>query len=865
MSAYPALNEYNGAVQNPRLAFSDPALKMGAVETTGLGLPRALGGGFAITYTVSAAGRKYAVRCFHKPVPKLEETYSKISSALASDKSGFFVGFQYQASGVLVNGKRYPIVRMDWADGKTLGAWLEDNSGNRASLQQLRQQFTAIASYLRGKSYAHGDLQNGNVIINSHACLIDYDGIYVPGLPIGQGTELGHKHFQHPKRSPANFGPEMDRFAFIVIDFSLNALIQQPSLFVKYSNGENIIFTASDFAAPSQSSVFQELFADAALRTHAQHFAQICAAPIERVPILNDFLAGRNIPSQPILIPEPGKRPSPGPPPYIGAFDVIDALDFVGFQRRVGDRVELVGRIQEVRPGRTKYGKPYVFLNFGDWRSAQIKINIWSEGLAKLPQAPGKSWTGRWISVTGLVDQPYKNKKHGYTHLSITVTDPNQLRTIEETEACRRLASIRGVKQTTSRSGTGNQAILKGIRSGSGTPPGVHTGSSMSGSPGTSAGSNTRNQSILAGLGVHAPPKGIIQPSRIQASSTPSHAAGSLDFRRIALGIAIILGISVVISIIRNSQTSTPPSKPNTRIEIPINTPPPPSRVEVPNPAGTNSISGQRTQQPKSTFPPLVLPPEMPGPPTVRGNWPMPPEVPQPGTSGGDWSPKNSGPETPPDPRQPNVSNPPPLDPAIEIGRAPNTPDDAGPANQPLNLDSRRSSPEASPQGGPFLPAPAPTRNLSSRSDVYWIQTRLRQLGFLRIQPTGTWDAISRGALRDFKVVNQLPQDDVWDVLAEQKLDSGSSLKAGSTFVGSWSESPRCVRDELLVINTRAARTAAGVCDFLTIRLEAPGWRIRAKCMAGSETWIANIKLILRGRQLTWSSEREPTTYYRCQ
>jgi hypothetical protein len=77
---------------------------------------------------------------------------------------------------------------------------------------------------------AYGDLQNGNVIINRRPCLIDYDGVYVPGLSVGQGTELDHKHFQHPKRSTAAFGPEMDRFSFIVIDLSLNALIEQPSL-----------------------------------------------------------------------------------------------------------------------------------------------------------------------------------------------------------------------------------------------------------------------------------------------------------------------------------------------------------------------------------------------------------------------------------------------------------------------------------------------------------------------------------------------------------------------------------------------------------------------------------------------------------
>ena len=51
---------------------------------------------------------------------------------------------------------------------------------------------------------------------------------YVPSLPVGQGAELGHKHFQHPKRSAADFGPEMDRFSFIVIDLSLRAIAHDP-------------------------------------------------------------------------------------------------------------------------------------------------------------------------------------------------------------------------------------------------------------------------------------------------------------------------------------------------------------------------------------------------------------------------------------------------------------------------------------------------------------------------------------------------------------------------------------------------------------------------------------------------------------
>ena len=232
---YPPLNEYNSAVQHPRVAFSNLDLKNGKVETTGLGLPRALGGGFAITYTIDVGNKKYAVRCFHKSAPDLEQKYRRISSALSVDRSGYFVGFDYEPSGVLVNGTRFPIVKMDWAEGKTLGAWLESNISNRAKVTELRRQFQSLETYLRDKSFAHGDLQNGNVIVNGSAKLIDYDGFYVPGLSVGQGAELGHKHFQHPARSFADFGPQMDRFSFIVIDFSLHAAIEIPSSFQKYS------------------------------------------------------------------------------------------------------------------------------------------------------------------------------------------------------------------------------------------------------------------------------------------------------------------------------------------------------------------------------------------------------------------------------------------------------------------------------------------------------------------------------------------------------------------------------------------------------------------------------------------------------
>ncbi|KAF0146138.1 MAG: hypothetical protein FD153_180 [Rhodospirillaceae bacterium] len=460
--AYPAIDKYNEAVQEPQIAFVDPTLQRGQVTVNAFGLPLALGGGFALTYTVTSSGKKFAVRCFHKEAQGLQNRYAKISSTLAAISNSCFVGFQYQQSGIRVEGTLYPIVRMDWADGKTLGIWLENNYKNKAAVTQLLSCFRSLETFLRGKSTAHGDLQNGNVLVNGGTVkLVDYDGLFVPGLPTGQGNELGHKHFQHPKRQGSDFGPNMDRFSFIVIDLSLRALAEKPVLFDKHSNGENILFSAGDYLDPASSAVFADIRAMSSLAQDADAFARICRAPIANVPSLEDFLAGRNVPATVISFPAPGQRPAAASPAaYVGAYDVIDASDYMAALRHVGDRVELVGKVIEVMKAKTRYGRPYVFVNFRSWRSNIVKLSIWSDGLKKLTLEPDKSWVGRWISVVGLLEPPFTNLKYNYSHISITIEEANQYRFIDAAEAKRRLHLVSKTVGTASTISDRNQAIL---------------------------------------------------------------------------------------------------------------------------------------------------------------------------------------------------------------------------------------------------------------------------------------------------------------------------------------------------------------------------------------------------------------------
>src|SRR5215475_842435 len=256
--SYPQITEYHEAVQHPAQAFIDPDLKQGAVAENNLGLPLVMSGGFALTYAVTTPRRKCAVRCFHREIPAIQQKYDAISKVLRSLANGFFVDFDFQQSGINVRQKVFPIVRMDWVEGDTLGVWLDKYFDNPRPLEKARTDFVDIARLLAKKGIAHGDLQNGNVMVaNGAVKLIDYDGMFVPGMRPGKGSETGHKHFQHPDRRVSHFGPEMDRFSFIALDLSLKAVVADKSLYPKFrEGGETIVFRANDFADPQSSAIF---------------------------------------------------------------------------------------------------------------------------------------------------------------------------------------------------------------------------------------------------------------------------------------------------------------------------------------------------------------------------------------------------------------------------------------------------------------------------------------------------------------------------------------------------------------------------------------------------------------------------------
>src|ERR1035441_4355819 len=254
--------------------------------------------------------------------------------------------------------------------------------------------------------------------------------MYVDELkPLGS-AELGQRNFQHPGRTETTWSPSLDRFAFIALNLSLRILQSEPERWNNTQSDQSaILFRAGDYGDPQQSAIFQSLFVSSAFGQDAKNFATICMAAIDKTPTLRDFVARTNIPAGAINL---VSRPSTAPQLYVSAYTLVDASDYAQCYRQVGNQVELIGCIVEVRHATTRGGKPYVFINFGHWKNDIVKINIWKEGLARFKEMPSSELVGKWVSVIGLIEPPYVNKKYRYSHLSITILQPNQLRVISD-------------------------------------------------------------------------------------------------------------------------------------------------------------------------------------------------------------------------------------------------------------------------------------------------------------------------------------------------------------------------------------------------------------------------------------------------
>ncbi len=287
---WPSLQDYNEAIQNLHQSLSDEQLCTGQLHVQNHGLPYVISGAFACVYKVSCGWRDYAVRCFATPVNDQAERYRRMSTFICSDNLPYTMDFHFIEKGILLRGQWFPIVKMEWVQGKTLTAFISSNIDNKEVLNKFRRNFWLMLLELARDGVAHGDLQHGNIIIRGDEfVLVDYDGMFVPGLQGYSSREKGHPNYQHPARGEQHFGPYLDNFSAWLIDTALLAIIEDKSLWDKFDAGdESLLFRRADLVNPHQSKIFHTLAEHHCfeLNRRSEYLRMLLASPVELIPPL---------------------------------------------------------------------------------------------------------------------------------------------------------------------------------------------------------------------------------------------------------------------------------------------------------------------------------------------------------------------------------------------------------------------------------------------------------------------------------------------------------------------------------------------------------------------------------------------------
>lgn len=285
---WPSPQDYNESMQTPEGNLIDAELAAGAVFCDERGIPRPVSGNFATVYRVFHADREWAVRCFLHEVPDLQQRYELIEQALQKLELPCFVSCAYQANGILVDGTAYPLLKMKWCQGKPLDRYIDDlitseihglSGGQSVSrkLNALADHWLVLLKALQAAGIAHGDLQHGNILVeNEQIVLVDYDGMFVPGMnKTGYGlagTELGHANYQHPGRDTWHFDETIDNFSGWLIYIALRCLAIDPELWLGSPGKECLLFTRHDLKAPKSSLMFRRLCSHA--NADVQHYGR---------------------------------------------------------------------------------------------------------------------------------------------------------------------------------------------------------------------------------------------------------------------------------------------------------------------------------------------------------------------------------------------------------------------------------------------------------------------------------------------------------------------------------------------------------------------------------------------------------------
>jgi len=264
---YPLISEYIEAIKSAEDNFEELSYLRPVLGDDGL--PVMTSGNFAVVFKMKdeQSGKFYAVKCFTKEQEGRADAYREIAKELKDVSSPYLVSIRYLDKELFVDTDQtketeFPVLLMDWVEGKTLDKYLRENLDDKYALEMLAYRFSQLAQWLIPQPFAHGDLKPDNILVREDGSLVlvDYDGMYVPAMKGQKARELGSPDFRHPQRTENDFDEQVDDFPFVSILLSLKAISIRPQLLEEYGATDRLLFSVKDYCDISNSSIIPLLF-----------------------------------------------------------------------------------------------------------------------------------------------------------------------------------------------------------------------------------------------------------------------------------------------------------------------------------------------------------------------------------------------------------------------------------------------------------------------------------------------------------------------------------------------------------------------------------------------------------------------------
>ena len=264
---YPTISEYIEAIKSAEDNFKELTnlqAVLGEDEQ-----PVMTSGNFAVVFKMrdEETGKLYALKCFTKEQTGRAEAYHQIAEELKDVDSPYLVSLRYLDKELFVDTEQtdeteFPVLLMDWVEGKTLDKYLRENLDDKYALEMLAYRFSQLAQWLIPQPFAHGDLKPDNILVREDGTLVlvDYDGMFVPAMKGQKARELGSPDFRHPLRTEDDFDSHIDDFPLVSILLSLEAIYINRHLFDKYSNDGRLLFSADDYRNLGESTLLKDFF-----------------------------------------------------------------------------------------------------------------------------------------------------------------------------------------------------------------------------------------------------------------------------------------------------------------------------------------------------------------------------------------------------------------------------------------------------------------------------------------------------------------------------------------------------------------------------------------------------------------------------